>query len=66
MDTQTGRIIDDTEVAKLPVEERRHFIPVKRDLSAKEAFNKQIGMYAPCACGSGKKFKFCCYSKAPA
>ncbi len=20
-------------------------------------------MYAPCPCGSGKKFKFCCYQK---
>lgn len=35
-------------------------IPVKRELTAKEKMEMQIQLYQPCACGSGKKFKFCC------
>ncbi len=38
----------------------RGFVPVTRDLTAKEACDMQIRLYSPCACGSGKKFKFCC------
>jgi hypothetical protein len=36
-------------------------VPVERDLTALEVFNKQINLYSPCVCGSGKKFKFCCH-----
>ncbi len=61
MDTRTGRLMDAEEVAKLPAHIRDAFVPVRRDLTAKEQFNKQIKMYAPCGCGSGKKFRFCCY-----
>jgi hypothetical protein len=35
-------------------------VEVKRDLTAKERADKMIRLYAPCGCGSGKKFKFCC------
>ena len=36
-------------------------IPVRRDLSELERAMKQIMLYEVCMCGSGKKFKFCCY-----
>jgi hypothetical protein len=36
-------------------------VPVVRDLTALERLNKQINLYSPCGCGSGKKFKFCCH-----
>jgi uncharacterized protein YchJ len=44
----------------IPDGQKQHFVEVKRDLSALEKANAQIKLYAPCACGSGKKFKFCC------
>jgi len=44
-------------------DDKKHFVPVKRDLSAQEEYAMKIRMYAPCVCGSGKKFKFCCYKQ---
>jgi uncharacterized protein YchJ len=38
-------------------------VQVKRDLSAKEIADGRIRLYAPCVCGSGKKFKFCCQGR---
>lgn len=60
MDPKSGRLyeIQDEEEAR-----RRGLIPVKRDLTTKEQFDMQIRLYSPCACGSGKKFKFCCKDK---
>jgi len=39
------------------------FVPIRRDLTVKKRADKQIRMYAPCGCGSGRKFKFCCRAK---
>jgi hypothetical protein len=39
----------------------RKLIPIRRDLTAIEHAEMQIKLYSPCACGSGEKFKFCCY-----
>ena len=36
-------------------------IGVKRDLNVVERSNRQIMLYQPCGCGSGQKFKFCCF-----
>ena len=41
----------------------RERILVLRSLSKMNKDAKQGRMYAPCACGSGKKFKFCCNGK---
>lgn len=60
MDTQTGKI---EEWDKIPDEERPHFVRVMRHLSEKEEAERQIALYSPCGCGSGKKFKFCCRKK---
>ena len=58
MDTQTG-------VKKtwplIAIEDEYLYMPLKRKLRKKDRLNKQIKLYAPCSCGSGKKFKFCCY-----
>lgn len=43
--------------------EKLSLVPVKRDLTAREQMEQQIRLYSPCACGSGKKFKFCCKTK---
>lgn len=63
MNTDTGEIKDYSEVERMTEEEQKKFIPVMRDLTLKEKYDKQIRLYAPCACGSGKKFKFCCKTK---
>lgn len=60
MDTRTGKLVSQDEFGGLGATERKHFIPVIRDLSIKEESDKQIRLYAPWACNSGKKFKFCC------
>lgn len=58
MDPNTGKIY-----RIVPEEAKaRGLIPVTRDLTAKETAEMQIRLYSPCACGSGKKFKFCCKS----
>jgi len=44
----------------IPEAQKKHFVRVVRDLSVKEKAESQIALYAPCACGSGKKLKFCC------
>lgn len=46
--------------AHIPEEQKRYFVPLQRDLTVKERIDAQIALYAECACGSGKKFKFCC------
>ena len=57
MDPNSGRlqVIQDAEEAR-----SRGLVPVMRDLTEKEKAEMQIRLYSPCACGSGKKFKFCC------
>jgi len=48
---------------EMPESEKKGYVEVKRDLTAKENADMQIRLYAPCGCGSGKKFKFCCRNK---
>jgi uncharacterized protein YchJ len=57
MDTRTGMVLP---VEHVPTGQKDHFVEVKRDLTAIEDLESQIKLYSPCACGSGKKFKFCC------
>jgi hypothetical protein len=38
--------------------------PVRRDVRPHEVKAEKIGRNAPCACGSGVKFKKCCYGKS--
>jgi hypothetical protein len=38
-------------------------IPVIRDARVKLKADKQLKLYSPCSCGSGKKHKFCCFGK---
>ena len=45
---------------KIPLGQKKHFVPVARDTTIKERNEAQIKLYSPCGCGSGKKFKFCC------
>ena len=60
MDTRTGKIIDNEAFNQLTHEEKENYIQITRDLTHKEKYEAQIRLYSACACGSGKKFKFCC------
>lgn len=63
MNTYTGELKSLSEVEVLPKEERSKYVEIQRDLTTKEIYTKQIKLYSPCGCNSGKKFKFCCYKK---
>ena len=63
MNTETGQILEQYAVDELDESEKSKYVPVIRDLSTIERYNKQIKMYSPCGCNSGKKFKFCCFRK---
>lgn len=58
MDPGTGRLFDvtDEDHAK-----KLGLVPVRRDLTPKERCDMQIKLYSLCGCGSGEKFKFCCF-----
>jgi len=59
MDPNTGNIyqLDDVEAKK------RKLIEVLRPLTEREVRTQKIGFNSPCGCGSGIKFKRCCYGK---
>lgn len=62
MDPGTGKLqyVDSEAQAKV-----LGLIPVRRDLTLKEVADRQIRLYSPCVCGSGKNFKFCCKTTTP-
>lgn len=63
MNVETGELKHWEEVEKLSEEEQKKYVEVKRDLTVLENHLKQVELYSPCGCGSGKKFKFCCHNK---
>jgi uncharacterized protein YchJ len=69
MNASTGQLMAPAEYQTLKEtqpEEAKKYVEVKRDLTQLETANMQIKLYAPCVCGSGKKFKFCCHKPATA
>jgi uncharacterized protein YchJ len=68
MNTDTGmlRNMDANDFKAMPEAERAKYVPVNRPLTVREQTKQKINMYAPCGCGSGKKFKFCCHRKPEA
>lgn len=60
MHIETGNIVPLSELEEMPPRERKNYIEVVRELTPTESLNRQIRLYSPCGCGSGKKFKFCC------
>lgn len=60
MNTSNGMLVSPSAFDAMPPEEKKNYVEVKRDLTKREEANMQIKLYAPCGCGSGKKFKFCC------
>jgi len=62
MNVNTGQIVMVDDGCEMPA----GHIEVKRPLTVRENRRMKIDPYSPCGCGSGKKFKFCCYQKASA
>jgi uncharacterized protein YecA (UPF0149 family) len=73
MDTRTGQIFSDEKIDEVlqKESERKGFLKridssgivlsaAKRDELSKTGYTK-IGRNDPCPCGSGRKFKRCCY-----
>jgi hypothetical protein len=58
MNPYTGEIHEVPEALQAFI---KTLVPVERDLTAQELADKQILLYSPCGCGSGKQFKFCCH-----
>ena len=43
---------------------KKRLTMINRPLTENEAKRQKIGRNAPCGCGSGVKFKKCCYGKS--
>lgn len=68
MSPATGEVYEPFLVdqeTKTHKETGERLVAVLRDLSVAERANRQILLYSPCACGSGKDFKFCCHKPKP-
>jgi len=57
MNTSTGHLVMIEDNQPVPT----GLVEVKRPLTVREKTKMMVNKYAPCGCGSGKKFKFCCY-----
>ena len=64
MDVRTGRIHSAESIASmmsLGSSLPSGLVPMELLPTARQLKRMQVGKYDPCPCGSGKKFKFCCY-----
>ena len=64
MDTRTGEILSVEEVQRRFGEDpkqKKFFKPMEVEPTPTQLLNKKVGRNDPCPCGSGVKFKRCCY-----
>jgi uncharacterized protein YecA (UPF0149 family) len=61
MNTNTGEIYPEYVVADLPEEARRHVKPMVIPPTPAQRKRGKVGRNDPCPCGSGVKFKKCCF-----
>ena len=59
MDPGTGRLYRATAEAARTL----GLVPVRRELTDEERARGRIRFADPCGCGSGRKFKHCCFLK---
>jgi uncharacterized protein YchJ len=57
MNPNTGQIQHFSKGESVPA----GFVEIKRPLTVREHTRMKIYKYAPCACGSSKTFKSCCW-----
>ena len=61
MDTRDGLIYTEEELKARGELTSAFFHPVTPTKKQMARRPPRVGKYDPCPCGSGKKFKFCCY-----
>jgi len=61
MDTRTGSIYTMDEA--LNRKDRSHLVQMNIPPTAEQLRRGKVGRNDPCPCGSGMKFKKCCYMK---
>lgn len=61
MDTRTGRIFTDAEVAALSEKDKPFLKQI--DATREQIRTMRVGRNDPCPCGSGRKFKACCLNQ---
>lgn len=61
MDTRTGKLYDSKEIARLFGVPERSLKPAPY-VTPGQLRRMKVGRNEPCPCGSGKKFKKCCYA----
>ena len=64
MDVRTGKIHSAESMAALMAlagSLPSGLVPMELPPTARQLRRMRVGKYDPCPCGSGKKFKFCCY-----
>lgn len=61
MNAHTGTLVSPSTYATFSDEQKAEHVEVKRPLTVREQAKMKINKYAPCGCGSGRKFKFCCF-----
>lgn len=60
MDTRSGRIFTDAEVAQMLEEDRQYMKRMGHHPTPEQRATGEVSRNAPCPCGSGKRFKRCC------
>lgn len=67
MDTRDGRIYTPEKIEKMQRDmiDTQNFIAMALNPTPRQMARTppRVGMYEPCPCGSGQKFKWCCYHK---
>jgi uncharacterized protein YecA (UPF0149 family) len=63
MDKSTGNIVPMDCVKSLPEDEQKKYQETRMDLTDRQKYENKIRKYDLCPCGSGRKFKFCCFEK---
>ena len=61
MDTRTGELRSIVEVEAMAEADRKYFQQIKTELTPVQRRTMKIGRNELCPCGSGKKFKRCCF-----
>ncbi len=69
MDARNGRIIEESQLQKYfqeHPEARGRMVPMEELPTRRQMLRRppRVGRNEPCPCGSGKKFKQCCFIKA--
>jgi uncharacterized protein YecA (UPF0149 family) len=61
MDTRTGQIYTSDRVQGMSEDERPYMKPMALEMTREQRRRGRVGRNDPCPCGSGQKFKRCCF-----